>query len=141
MLDILLVSLVVGLRFRRRDGNRAAVHTAMLGLAVTVACDALFTSPALHDSYHSGEILDAGWFAGSVLLASAPWSAHWRRRQPSREHPSAGGIPRRRVASTFSALTPYVAASVCTAGILYNVLGGIRWTAWWSWSPAPWGSP
>ncbi|WP_344460643.1 putative bifunctional diguanylate cyclase/phosphodiesterase [Kitasatospora kazusensis] len=121
VLDILLISLVVGLRLRSRDGNRAAVHTAMVALAVTVVCDALFTSPELRMSYHSGELLDAGWFSGSVLLARAPWSAS---RRPSREHPSAGGTPRRRVASTFSALTPYVAAAVCTAGILYNALGG-----------------
>ncbi|WP_371484437.1 putative bifunctional diguanylate cyclase/phosphodiesterase [Kitasatospora sp. NBC_00315] len=122
VLDILLVSLVVGLRFRSRDGNRAAVHTAMVGLAVTVVCDALFTSPELRSTYHSGELLDAGWFAGSLLLAWAPWSP--RRRRPSREHPSATGVPLRRVSTTFSALTPYVAAAVCTAGILYNALGG-----------------
>ncbi|WP_223244256.1 putative bifunctional diguanylate cyclase/phosphodiesterase [Streptomyces sp. CBMA156] len=122
VLDILLVSLVVGLRFGGRDGNRAAVHTAMLALAVTVTCDALFTSPELRSSYHSGELLDAGWFSGSLLLAWAPWSP--RRRRPLREHPSAGGLPRRRVATTFSALTPYAAAAVCTAGILYNALGG-----------------
>ncbi|MEU8921440.1 EAL domain-containing protein [Kitasatospora sp. NPDC048545] len=122
VLDILLVSLVVGLRFGGRDGNRAAVHTAMLALAVTVLCDALFTSPGLRSSYHSGELLDAGWFSGSLLLAWAPWSTRWRR--PLREHPSAGGLPRRRVATTFSALTPYAAAAVCTAGILYNALGG-----------------
>ncbi|MET8544718.1 EAL domain-containing protein [Kitasatospora sp. NPDC004799] len=122
VLDILLVSLVVGLRFGGRDGNRAAVHTAMLALAVTVTCDALFTSPELRSSYHSGELLDAGWFAGSLLLAWAPWSPRWRR--PLREHPSAGGLPHRRVATTFSALTPYAAAAVCTAGILYNALGG-----------------
>ncbi|BAJ30895.1 MULTISPECIES: EAL domain-containing protein [Kitasatospora] len=121
VLDILLVSLVVGLRFRGRDGNRAAVHTAMIGLALTVVCDALFTTPQFHSDYHSGELLDAGWFAGSLLLAWAPWQ-HGRR--PSREHPSAQGLPRRRVASTFSALTPYAAAAVCTAGILYNALGG-----------------
>ncbi|MDH6116250.1 diguanylate cyclase (GGDEF)-like protein/PAS domain S-box-containing protein [Kitasatospora sp. GAS204A] len=124
VLDILMVSLVVGLRFRGRDGNRAAVHTAMLGLAVTVVCDGLFTTPSVQASYHSGSLLDAGWFAGSLLLASAPWSSRWRRGRPSREHPSAGGTPRRRVASTFSALTPYAAAAVCTAGILYNALGG-----------------
>ncbi|WP_369183109.1 EAL domain-containing protein [Streptomyces sp. Y1] len=122
VLDILLVSLVVGLRFGGRDGNRAAVHTAMVALAVTVLCDALWTSPTLHNSYHSGELLDAGWFSGSLLLAWAPWSPRWRR--PLREHPSAGGLPRRRVATTFSALTPYAAAAVCTAGILYNALGG-----------------
>ncbi|MDH6128712.1 EAL domain-containing protein [Kitasatospora sp. GP82] len=122
VLDILLVSLVLGLRNRGRDGNRAAVHTALVGLAVTVVCDALFTSPELQSSYHSGELLDAGWFAGSVLLAWAPWSPD--RSRPSREHPSAGGAPRRRVATTFSALTPYVAAAVCTSGIVYNALGG-----------------
>ncbi|MFB7668446.1 putative bifunctional diguanylate cyclase/phosphodiesterase [Kitasatospora sp. NPDC056138] len=122
VLDILLVSLVMGLRFRGRDGNRAAVHTAMVALAVTVVCDALFTSPELRSSYHSGELLDAGWFAGSVLLAWAPWSPD--RSRPHREHPSTGGAPRRRVASTFSALTPYVAAAVCVAGIVYNAMGG-----------------
>ncbi|MER5637575.1 EAL domain-containing protein [Kitasatospora sp. NPDC002227] len=122
VLDILLVSLVVGLRFRGRDGNRAAVHTAMVGLAVTVVCDALFTSPDVHNTYHSGELLDAGWFAGSVLLAWAPWSAP--RRSGRELHPSAGGAPRRRVASVFSALTPYVAAAVCISGILYTALGG-----------------
>ncbi|MGK4583109.1 EAL domain-containing protein [Kitasatospora sp. HPMI-4] len=122
VLDIMLVSLVMGLRFRCRDGNRAAVHTAMVALAVTVVCDALFTSPELRSSYHSGELLDAGWFAGSVLLAWAPWSAD--RGRPHREHPSAGGAPRRRVATTFSALTPYVAAAVCVAGIVYNAMGG-----------------
>ncbi|RKE21297.1 bifunctional diguanylate cyclase/phosphodiesterase [Streptomyces sp. TLI_171] len=121
VLDILLVSLVVGLNFRRRDGNRAAVHTAMIGLALTVVCDALFTTPQFHSDYHSGELLDAGWFAGSVLLAWAPWS---HARRPLRQHPSAQGLPRRRVASTFSALTPYAAAAVCTAAILYNALGG-----------------
>ncbi|WP_329583533.1 EAL domain-containing protein [Kitasatospora sp. NBC_01250] len=124
VLDILMVSLVVGLRFRGRDGNRAAVHTVMLALAVTVVCDGLFTSRTLHDTYHSGNLLDAGWVAGSLLLASAPWSTRWGRGRPSREHPSAGGLPRRRVASTFSALTPYAAAAVCTAGILDNALGG-----------------
>ncbi|GAA3052601.1 EAL domain-containing protein [Kitasatospora albolonga] len=123
VLDILLVSLVVGLRFRRRDGNRAAVHTAMVGLAVTVVCDALFTSPELRSSYHSGGLLDAGWFAGSVLLAWAPWAPR-AASAPSRQHPSVGGAPRRRVSTTFSALTPYVAAAVCTVGILYNALGG-----------------
>ncbi|MFJ1709623.1 putative bifunctional diguanylate cyclase/phosphodiesterase [Kitasatospora sp. NPDC088346] len=122
VLDILLVSLVVGLRFRSRDGNRAAVHTAMVALAVTVICDALFTSPELRSTYRSGELLDAGWFAGSVLLARAPWSQP--AGQASREHPSAGGLPRRRVASTFSALTPYAAAAVCTVGILYNAVVG-----------------
>ena len=114
LLDILLISMVLGLRFRSREGNRAAVHTAIVALALTVLCDALFTSATFKDSYHSGELLDAGWFAGSMLLAWAPWAG-------GTGHP---GTPRARprVASTFSALTPYVATAVCTAGLLYNAL-------------------
>ncbi|MCC9306990.1 EAL domain-containing protein [Kitasatospora sp. RB6PN24] len=124
VMDILMVSLVVGMRFRCWESHRAAVHNAMLGLAVTVVCDALYSAPALRGSYHSGEILDAGWFTGSMILAYAPWTSRWRRPSPRRLHPSGGGLPRRRVASTFSALSPYAAASVCCAGILYNALGG-----------------
>ncbi|MFC1412271.1 putative bifunctional diguanylate cyclase/phosphodiesterase [Streptacidiphilus sp. N1-12] len=116
VLDILLVSMVLGLRFRSRDGNRAAVHTAIVALALTVLCDALFTSQALKDAYHSGQLLDAGWFTGSMLLAWAPWA-----------RPGGHGIAvvarSPRVASTFSALTPYVAAAVCTVGLLYNAFG------------------
>ncbi|WP_052432492.1 putative bifunctional diguanylate cyclase/phosphodiesterase [Streptacidiphilus carbonis] len=113
VLDILLVSMVLGLRFRSRDSNRAAVHTAMVALALTVLCDALFTSQALRDAYHSGQLLDAGWFTGSMLLAWAPWA-----RPSGGGAAAAGGRPR--VASTFSALTPYAAAGVCTVGLIYN---------------------
>ncbi|WP_370146820.1 putative bifunctional diguanylate cyclase/phosphodiesterase [Streptacidiphilus sp. EB129] len=124
VLDILLVSMVLGLRFRSRDSNRAAVHTAMVALALTVLCDALFTTQALKDTYHSGQLLDAGWFTGSMLLAWAPWA------RPAVGHGPAGGpagavvrAVRPRVASTFSALTPYAAAAVCTVGLLYNAFG------------------
>uniref|UniRef100_UPI00403FE38C EAL domain-containing protein n=1 Tax=Streptomyces sp. f51 TaxID=1827742 RepID=UPI00403FE38C len=73
LLDIALVSMVLALHFRRSSVNRSAVNTAIGALALTVMCDALFTSPLLHNSYHSGQLLDAGWFAGSLLLAYAPW--------------------------------------------------------------------
>ncbi|MET7986674.1 EAL domain-containing protein [Streptomyces sp. NPDC005281] len=73
LLDIALVSMVLALHFRRSSVNRSAVNTAIGALALTVMCDALFTSPLLHNTYHSGQLLDAGWFAGSLLLAYAPW--------------------------------------------------------------------
>ncbi|MEU8888786.1 EAL domain-containing protein [Streptomyces sp. NPDC048442] len=73
LLDIALVSMVLALHFRRSSVNRAAINTAIAALAMTVLCDALFTSPLLRDNYRSGQILDAGWFAGSLLLAYAPW--------------------------------------------------------------------
>jgi diguanylate cyclase (GGDEF)-like protein/PAS domain S-box-containing protein len=152
LLDIVLVSMVLALHFRRSAVNRTAVNTAIGALALTVLCDALFTSPLLHDSYRSGQLLDAGWFAGSLLLAYAPWAAPRSggdadgprppgRPRVVREHlpgqrtgphhlpPAQGGdrgrYPAARpIAGSLAALTPYLAAAVCTLGILYNVLNG-----------------
>ncbi|MEI5526646.1 EAL domain-containing protein [Streptomyces brasiliscabiei] len=168
LLDIALVSMVLALHFRRSSMHRSAVNTAIGALALTVMCDALFTSPLLHTSYQSGQLLDAGWFAGSLLLAYAPWAGqrhgqpdeggHARvvhehipgqrhdlkpgRRhevQPGHRHdgPQAGHVhvllqggghsrypATRPIAGSLAALTPYLAAAVCTLGILYNVLNG-----------------
>ncbi|MFF7855855.1 EAL domain-containing protein [Streptomyces sp. NPDC007904] len=149
LLDIALVSMVLALHFRRSAVNRSAVNTAIGALALTVMCDALFTSPLLHDSYRSGQLLDAGWFAGSLLLAYAPWTAPrggrsedeghtrvvrehlpGRRGEPAHHHPPAPGGEHGRypvappIAGSLAALTPYLAAAVCTLGILYNVLNG-----------------
>ncbi|WP_037677673.1 bifunctional diguanylate cyclase/phosphodiesterase [Streptomyces griseus] len=159
LLDIALVSMVLALHFRRSAVNRSAVNTAIGALALTVMCDALFTSPLLHHSYRSGQLLDAGWFAGSLLLAYAPWvvprhgQQHTVRHHPERhvpdghtrvvhEHlpgrrtgghhhhvPAQGGdhsrYPATRpITGSLAALTPYLAAAVCTLGILYNVLNG-----------------
>ncbi|MEU6659746.1 EAL domain-containing protein [Streptomyces sp. NPDC046821] len=127
LLDIALVSMVLALHFRRAPGNRTAVNTAIGALALTVLCDALFTSPLLHASYRSGEILDAGWFAGSLLLAYAPWVGP-RQGEYDDElaYPRRGGRYQvtRPITGSIAALTPYLAAAVCTLGILYNVLNG-----------------
>ncbi|MGW8729740.1 putative bifunctional diguanylate cyclase/phosphodiesterase [Streptomyces sp. NPDC055808] len=140
LLDIVLVSMVLALHFRRSSANRSAVNTAIAALALTVLCDALFTSPLLRQHYHSGQLLDAGWFAGSLLLAYAPWGArrlsaappHRPAVAPRGARPAAGR-PRphpapatRPLASSLAALTPYLAAAVCTLGILYNVIEGHR---------------
>ncbi len=192
LLDIALISMVLALHFRRSAVNRSAVNTAIGGLALTVMCDALFTSPLMHNSYRSGQLLDAGWFAGSLLLAYAPWVGH-RRGRPAADGDGTDGdgtdghgtdgharvvhenIPAQRhekprhatqrhktqrhdaqqheadqhdahqgghlhvllqegghrrypatrpIAGSLTALTPYLAAAVCTLGILYNVLHG-----------------
>lgn len=130
LLDIVLVSMVLALHFRRSSVHRSAINTAVAALALTVLCDALFSSPLLREHYRSGQILDAGWFAGSMLLAYAPWVARRsgedkldeieppaRRPQPHGSRPIAGSL---------AALTPYLAAAVCTLGILTNVLDGRR---------------
>ncbi|MFD9718621.1 putative bifunctional diguanylate cyclase/phosphodiesterase [Streptomyces sp. NPDC059076] len=121
LLDIVLVSMVLALHFRRSATNRSAVNTAIAALALTVLCDTLFTSPLLRESYRSGQLLDAGWFAGSLLLAYAPWGA---RRSAETVRPPRPPRPSRPVAGSLAALTPYLAAAVCTLGILYNVVEG-----------------
>ncbi|KIZ13968.1 putative bifunctional diguanylate cyclase/phosphodiesterase [Streptomyces natalensis] len=131
LLDIVLVSMVLVLHFRRSSVHRSAINTAVAALALTVLCDALFSSPLLRDHYRSGQILDAGWFAGSILLAYAPWVA---RRTPG--EPAVDDLQRtarrpqppgsRPIAGSLAALTPYLAAAVCTLGILTNVLDGRR---------------
>ncbi|MFI0897847.1 putative bifunctional diguanylate cyclase/phosphodiesterase [Streptomyces sp. NPDC020983] len=118
LLDIVLVSMVLALHFRRSAANRAAVNTALAALALTVLCDALFTSPLLREHYQSGQILDAGWFAGSMLMAYAPWVG---RRDLPLLRPS---VTTRRVTGSLAALTPYLAAGVCTLGILYDMITG-----------------
>ncbi|MGN9794700.1 putative bifunctional diguanylate cyclase/phosphodiesterase [Streptomyces sp. OZ13] len=122
LLDIVLVSMVLALHFRRSPANRSAVNTAIAGLALTVLCDALFTSPLLRESYSSGQLLDAGWFAGSLLLAYAPWGGTGEPAGP----PRGTRNPVRPITSSLSALTPYLAAAVCTLGILHNVIEGRR---------------
>ncbi|WP_338895932.1 EAL domain-containing protein [Streptomyces sp. TG1A-60] len=170
LLDIALVSMVLALHFRRSSMHRSAVNTAIGALALTVMCDALFTSPLLHTTYRSGQLLDAGWFAGSLLLAYAPWAGqrhgqtdesgharvvhehipgqrhdiqpgHRHEAQPDHRHDGQQGghvhvllqgeggdhsrYPATRpIAGSLAALTPYLAAAVCTLGILYNVLNG-----------------
>ncbi|MFE7466380.1 putative bifunctional diguanylate cyclase/phosphodiesterase [Streptomyces sp. NPDC057499] len=124
LLDIVLVSMVLALHFRRSSVNRSAVNTAVAALALTVLSDALFTSPLLRQAYHSGQMLDAGWFAGSLLLAYAPWGAN---RAADIVLPPLGAQPvSRPIAGSLAALTPYLAAAVCTLGILYNAIEGRR---------------
>ncbi|MFJ7065080.1 putative bifunctional diguanylate cyclase/phosphodiesterase [Streptomyces sp. NPDC101115] len=125
LLDIVLVSMVLALHFRRSHINRSAINTAIAALALTVLCDALFTSPLLREHYSSGQLLDAGWFAGSLLLAYAPWGV----RRPVDAPPAAVRTRQphsRPLAGSLAALTPYLAAAVCTLGILYNVVQGRR---------------
>ncbi|MFD0344309.1 putative bifunctional diguanylate cyclase/phosphodiesterase [Streptomyces sp. NPDC127117] len=124
LLDIVLVSMVLALHFRRSNVNRSAVNTAVAALALTVLSDALFTSPLLRQTYHSGQMLDAGWFAGSLLLAYAPWGAN---KAADNAFPPRSTQPTSRpIAGSLAALTPYLAAAVCTLGILYNAVEGRR---------------
>ncbi|HWM36375.1 MAG TPA: diguanylate cyclase, partial [Streptomyces sp.] len=148
LLDIVLVSMVLGLHFKRSAAQRSAINTAIGALALTVLCDALFSSPLLQEHYTSGQLLDAGWFAGSLLLAYAPWVGRGeielgqdvlapdRSRTARAAGARAAAVgssaeweiipdrPSRPIAGSLTALTPYLAAAVCTLGILYNAVAG-----------------
>ncbi|URM89515.1 EAL domain-containing protein [Streptomyces sp. MRC013] len=124
LLDIVLVSMLLALHFRHSRANYSAVRTAVAALALTVLCDALFTSPLMRDTYRSGQLLDAGWFTGSLLLAYAPWSAHRTAGTPPPER--AQRPPGRTIAGSLTALAPYLAAGVCTLSILYFFVEGRR---------------
>ncbi|MEE1927317.1 diguanylate cyclase [Streptomyces sp. TRM 70351] len=121
LLDIVLVSMVLVLHLRRSCAQRSAINTAVGALALTVLCDALFTSPLLQEQYRSGQLLDAGWFAGSLLLAYAPWASDGSRRC---DEPLTAGVAGRPVAGSLAALTPYLAGAVCTLGVLYHLSDG-----------------
>jgi diguanylate cyclase (GGDEF)-like protein/PAS domain S-box-containing protein len=127
VLDIMLVSMVLALHFRRSSVNRATINTALAALALTVLCDALFTSPLLREHYHSGQILDAGWFASSLLLSYAPWIGHSkaaRQRALANAAHTRNAHTERKAGGAIAALTPYLAAAVCTLAILYNIIDG-----------------
>ncbi|MDK1476082.1 EAL domain-containing protein [Streptomyces sp. 549] len=125
LLDIVLVSMVLALHFRRTSVHRSAINTAVGALALTVLCDALFTSPLLQSQYRSGQLLDAGWFAGSLLLAYAPWVPSSRPAASERsESEQEAAEASRPLVGSLAALTPYLAAAVCTLGVLYNVADG-----------------
>ncbi|MFD1830271.1 putative bifunctional diguanylate cyclase/phosphodiesterase [Streptomyces desertarenae] len=126
LMDIVLISMVLVLHFRRSSAHRSAVNTVIGALALTVLCDALFSAPLLREHYSSGQVLDAGWFAGSVLLAYAPWvsSAEGRETEAVRAVRRPPAPANGAMAGSLAALTPYLAAAVCTLGILYNVRDG-----------------
>ncbi|MFD5321044.1 putative bifunctional diguanylate cyclase/phosphodiesterase [Streptomyces sp. NPDC127098] len=138
LLDIALVSMVLVLHFRHGTRRRTGVNTAIGALALTVLCDALFTSPMLRAHYSSGQLLDAGWFAASLLLAYAPWAGARGERAagrppddgPAEEPPPGGRQEGDRHARPFAeslgigALAPYTAAAVCVLSILMTIVAG-----------------
>ncbi|WP_062206439.1 EAL domain-containing protein [Streptomyces sp. NBRC 109706] len=127
LLDIVLVSMVAVLHFRRSARHRPAINAAIGALALTVLCDALFTSPPLREQYSSGQLLDAGWFAGSLLLACAPWTTSRGPVPVEAQGPRDGrGAPGHPLAGSLGALAPYLAAAVCVLSILGTIVAGRR---------------
>ena len=101
LLDIVLVSMVLALHFRRSAANRSAVNTAIAALALTVLCDALFTSPLLREQLPLGaaarrRLVRRLAAAGLRALGRAADRPDERRRRPrGRRAPPAGPSPAR----------------------------------------------
>ena len=102
-------------------------------------------APAAREHYHSGQLLDAGWFAGSLLLAYAPWvggrahaGAPTAAARPSRAVPASpapiAGIAGARSRPTWPPPSARWASSTTSSTAAVS-------TAWCSSPPAPSSSP
>ncbi|WP_344666759.1 GGDEF domain-containing protein [Catenulispora yoronensis] len=88
--DLVLVSLLLALR-ARTPGERGGIGTGVrVGYLMIVVCDSIFTMPAVRDGYRSGGILDTGWFAGYLVIATAAWYGDGFR--PERVRPAAAAV-------------------------------------------------
>jgi diguanylate cyclase (GGDEF)-like protein len=127
--DILLVSLVLSMRHRGKGrGDGASMGMLVCGYTVVVVFDALWTLPDVRAHYYSGELMDAGWFFGYLLLAIAPWMSVWTG--PEARHGTAhawrAGLNAgtKRLVDLVGQLFPYVAGSTCLAVIMTDGLRG-----------------
>ena len=126
--DILLVSLVLCLRHRGKGrGDGASMAMLVCGYSVVVVFDGLWTLPLVRAHYYSGEVMDAGWFFGYLLLAIAPWMSVWRAeagRGAERGWRLRLIAASRRVVDLAGQLFPYLAGSTCLAVIMSDGLRG-----------------
>ncbi|HEV2640452.1 MAG TPA: sensor domain-containing diguanylate cyclase [Actinocrinis sp.] len=127
ILDILLVSLVLAVRFRGGRSDGPSTTTLVLGYSVIVVCDAVFTVPSVHAGYSSGGLLDAGWFLGYLVLVIAPWMTGWvNAASVPAAHPALRRLAAwtRRSVGVLGVLFPYLAGASCLAGIMVDGLTG-----------------
>ena len=126
--DIMLVSLVLSLRTRGRGRDGASMAVLVAGYTVVVVFDALWTMPGIRAHYSSGELMDAGWFFGYLILSIAPWVSVWADQAERPATPRAWRVSLdagvQRVLDLVGLLFPYFAGSTCLAVILADGLRG-----------------
>ncbi|HTJ71858.1 MAG TPA: sensor domain-containing diguanylate cyclase [Actinospica sp.] len=126
--DIMLVSLVLSLRTKGRGRDGSSMAMLVAGYTVIVVFDALWTMPQIREHYSSGELMDAGWFFGYLLLAIAPWVSTWveqaRHAEPRPEWMTRLDSGIKRVLGVIGMGFPYLAGSTCLAAILADGLRG-----------------
>jgi diguanylate cyclase (GGDEF)-like protein len=126
--DIMLASLVLALRSKGGGRDGASMGMLVAGYTVIIVFDGLWSMPEIREHYNSGELIDAGWFFGYLLLAIAPWISVWAEeadwggpRRPWRTALEAG---LRRVLSVAGLVFPYLAGSTCLGVVLADGLSG-----------------
>ena len=126
--DIMLVSLVLALRTKGRGREGASMAMLVAGYTVIIVFDGLWTMPGIRAHYSSGELMDAGWFFGYLLLAIAPWASGWAARADPSAAPrrwraglDAGA---RRALALVGLVFPYLAGSTCLGAIMFDGLRG-----------------
>lgn len=132
--DIMLVSLVLSLRDKGRAREGASMAILVAGYSFVIVFDALWTVPEVRAHYSSGELMDAGWFFGYMLLAIAPWASVWAAEGEDWAAQEPGEAPRawritldagvQRMLSFAGTIFPYLSGSTCLAAILSDGLHG-----------------
>jgi diguanylate cyclase (GGDEF)-like protein len=124
--DLMLASLVLALRSKGRGRDGASMAMLVAGYTVIIVFDALWTMPGIRAHYSSGELMDAGWFFGYLLLAIAPWSSVWSGQAdwagPPRRWRITLDAGMRRTLALVGMVFPYVAGSTCLSAILADGL-------------------
>jgi diguanylate cyclase (GGDEF)-like protein len=113
--DVLMASLVVLLLTRAEPTNRPALVLLSAGMVGLAIADSLFMYQTSTNSYSSGALLDAGWFAGFLAIGVAGVAMGAAPSQQPRERRFGGW---RRMA------LPYVPAALALAIVFARLISG-----------------
>jgi diguanylate cyclase (GGDEF)-like protein len=113
--DVVLASIVVLLLARSEPGNRAALLLLSGGVLALAIADSAFMYTTSTNSYASGALLDAGWFAGFLAVGVAGLAAQPTATQSS----GTQGVP-----GWLRLLLPYVPALFATLDVFPRLFAG-----------------
>jgi len=122
MSDVILVSLVVILLSRSGVRGRGSLGMVMVGIVALAVSDTAFAYLTEVHQYSGGNVLDAGWVTGYLLIGLGAW---WSLGYPA-------VVPEVVEASTVSRVAPYLPVLVVLAAtsvqLLRNrVIGTVSW--------------
>jgi diguanylate cyclase (GGDEF)-like protein len=112
--DLVLLTMTILVVARAGHGIRSGLTLLAVGLACLCIADSGFAYLTATGRYHTGSLVDAGWFAGFLLIAAAAAAASGEVEQP---------IPTA-TESTGTTLLPYLPAGIgLVAGLVSGLTG------------------